>query len=596
MKKLHLFKTILLLCALVVGSTSVWAIEIPAYTFTITGSSNNAYAENYDVTIDSKDWNVPGNHYADGQLRLGGKGGSKSSSVSTVDRIITGKSSISDAITKITVNHGGRSNANLVVNSVKLTVASKSDFSDGTDYVLNPTIALNTDNSFTFTPTAPATEFAANSYYKFTFNITITGNTNYYLLLKSIVFYKNAGADYVEAPTITPSNQFMVEKGTEVTITQDAASYIKYTTNGTDPKTYGTTCASGQTITINETKTIKAVAYDASDNVSDVTEKTYTIRPELILSKSLTFTDFNETPNSYGEQDITYTLDEVEYSGWHGVQIMKSDGKVQMKSNAGILITPTIKSANGFTIKVTTNSNKTVTMSGENSESSTLSGNVASLTTTSTSTKITINGNSGGTSYITKIEIIPTDVTVTIGTSKYGSYCSSFALNFSKTDVKAYKAKVDEGKVVLTLVNYVPANEGVILYCETPGDYDIPVVASASAVTENELIGVTSRTLVEWGTGGDGKYNYILQQGAFKKATDGGYLKANRAYLHTTYNVTSPGAHDLEMVFDGDVTGIKNLTTTLSQGEGVAYNLAGQRVNANHKGLVIVNGKKYLNK
>ena len=128
---------------------------------------------------------------------------------------------------------------------------------------------------------------------------------------------------------------------------------------------------------------------------------------------------------------------------------------------------------------------------------------------------------------------------------------------------------------------------------------DIPVVASASAVTENELIGVTSRTLVEWETGGDGKYNYILQQGAFKKAAAGGYLKANRAYLHTAYNVTSPGAHDLEMVFDGeqgDVTGIKNLISTTSKGEGVAYNLAGQRVNASHKGIVIVNGKKYLNK
>ncbi len=68
-------------------------------------------------------------------------------------------------------------------------------------------------------------------------------------------------------------------------------------------------------------------------------------------------------------------------------------------------------------------------------------------------------------------------------------------------------------------------------------------------------------------------------------------LGANKAYLAVPETAAREG-----FSFENDVTGIKNLSRALSQGEGVAYNLAGQRVNANHKGLVIVNGKKYLNK
>jgi hypothetical protein len=53
---------------------------------------------------------------------------------------------------------------------------------------------------------------------------------------------------------------------------------------------------------------------------------------------------------------------------------------------------------------------------------------------------------------------------------------------------------------------------------------------------------------------------------------------------------------DEKPVIEPDPTGIKNLTPSLSQGEGAAYNLRGQKVDANYKGLVIVNGKKYLRK
>ena len=196
------------------------------------------------------------------------------------------------------------------------------------------------------------------------------------------------------------------------------------------------------------------------------------------------------------------------------------------------------------------------------------------------------------TSYSNFCTTVPT-TTVSVGASKYASFCSSDALNFTDCEVKAYKAKVNNGQVVLTQVDEVPANEGVILYGEE-GDYNVTVIASAPAITENELIGVTSRTLVEWTTGGDGKYNYILQGGVFKKAAAGGHLKANRAYLHTSYDVTAAGARDyLEFAFeDGDVTAIE--TVKGEKADGQYYNLNGQKVQNPTKGLYIINGKKVV--
>ncbi len=74
-------------------------------------------------------------------------------------------------------------------------------------------------------------------------------------------------------------------------------------------------------------------------------------------------------------------------------------------------------------------------------------------------------------------------------------------------------------------------------------------------------------------------------------------LAANRAYivLDDVNNIGSP-VKGVRLGFDGTETptGIKNLTPALSEGEGVIYNLNGQRVNSLQKGINIVGGKKVL--
>lgn len=378
-------------------------------------------------------------------------------------------------------------------------------------------------------------------------------------------------------------------------------SAIYYTIDGTIPTTSSTLYSSA--ISVENSSTIKAVSYKES-HYSNVITATYIIDPSLKsktwdLSKASYDASPTESHIQWSDAAVTMENNKNESETAVTNYIPASQSSTRFYNKQKITITPATSNLIKRIVFTATTAGYANALTNSTWENATADVNDTEVTITPINGGSAIYATIGATCGFTEVKVYySTAEYITIGASKYASFCSSRNLDFSGSAVKAYKAKVDEGKVVLTQVDNVPANEGVILYGEA-GNYNVPVIASASAVTENELIGVTSRTLVEWETGGDGKYNYILQQGAFKKAAAGGYLKANRAYLHTAYNVTSPGAHDLEMVFDGeqgDVTGIKNLISTTSKGEGVAYNLAGQRVNASHKGIVIVNGKKYLNK
>lgn len=181
-----------LLCA-VFGQA--WAAETVAYTFT-TPKGESDYTKFKDITIGNVTWNVPGNQVSEGELRLGGK------NLDGVDRVITGKGSLADAITKITVNHSGTTSDKLIVNSVKVTIASDAAFSNVIETItLTPTISKNVSGSFDFTPSSGS--WSKNSYYKFTFNLSNSAGSNYAFLLNSIVFYKNEGSTGPKDPSVT---------------------------------------------------------------------------------------------------------------------------------------------------------------------------------------------------------------------------------------------------------------------------------------------------------------------------------------------------------------------------------------------------------
>ena len=158
------------------------------YTFaTAQSTKNTAYASTYDVTINSVQWNVPGNQNFDGYVRIGGK------SLSNENRVIAG-GSISSDVDEIRINTNGVSNANLKVNSITVTAhSSLSDAKSGSNAYAtfttsdNMTFAKGTATTVTFTKTGTAD--CSGKYYRIVFNLTNSANTNYGLDVNSIEFY-----------------------------------------------------------------------------------------------------------------------------------------------------------------------------------------------------------------------------------------------------------------------------------------------------------------------------------------------------------------------------------------------------------------------
>lgn len=193
-----------------------------------------------------------------------------------------------------------------------------------------------------------------------------------------------------------------------------------------------------------------------------------------------------------------------------------------------------------------------------------------------------------------------TDITIT--SAKYATFCTEVGLDFSDTGAKVYTAKVQDGKVKLTEIEggIVPANTGILIYKDVNASVTISAAVkdNSATVSDNELVGTIAETTVSWEEGG--RHNYILQTDAegkakfFKAKAEGAKLIANRAYLSTSATVS---AHELDITFDeeGETTGVADVRSKKSEVRGECFNLQGQRVNANHKGIVIVGGKKVFN-
>ena len=116
---------------------------------------------------------------------------------------------------------------------------------------------------------------------------------------------------------------------------------------------------------------------------------------------------------------------------------------------------------------------------------------------------------------------------------------------------------------------------------------DVPVIASASAIAENCLVGVNVETTIN---SNDYILNKINDGVGFYKAGSFTTLGAHKAYIPAA---VGNGVKGFTIDFDDDATGIKTLSDSPLKGENI-YNLAGQRISKMQKGVNIVNGKKIL--
>ncbi len=202
-------------------------------------------------------------------------------------------------------------------------------------------------------------------------------------------------------------------------------------------------------------------------------------------------------------------------------------------------------------------------------------------------TKIVVNyGNA--TTYYTTSGILTQDVAISaVG---YSTYSSAFDL-VVPADETVYGAKIkNENSVELIPVDegtIIKAGEGFIVKGDANGTVTFTVsFAAGSEISGNELLGTGNETLDL--TAGDA---YLLGASAGKAIfalCNAGTLGANKACL------PAPSGANSVLGFD-DATGIIAVSNNVIN-NGAMYNLNGQAVSNDYKGIVIVNGKKFLNK
>lgn len=187
------------------------------------------------------------------------------------------------------------------------------------------------------------------------------------------------------------------------------------------------------------------------------------------------------------------------------------------------------------------------------------------------------------------IEVIKTE-TLTTSAGGYATYSADYAVNYSKLGLTAYTLTVDETNKTVTakaFTGVVPAGGAVLVKGAASTTYTL-----TPATTEGDATFTTD--LKTGATKADGtQYGFTSKSGtpAFAQVVSGQEIPAKKGYIV----LSGASAAKYAINFDDEATGIQTIEAASAANDAM-YNLAGQRVDKAYKGIVIVNGKKYLNK
>ena len=182
--------------------------------------------------------------------------------------------------------------------------------------------------------------------------------------------------------------------------------------------------------------------------------------------------------------------------------------------------------------------------------------------------------------------------TLTPAASGYATYAADYAVNYSELGLTAYTMKVaaDNSKVSATpFTGVVPAGKAVLVKGTADQKYTLtPATTAADETFDTDLLASDGNVTA------DGAQHFAFGtkngESGFKLVKSDVVIPAKKGYLF----ISNAGAKEF-FAFEGETTGISAVETAPTA-DGNVYNMAGQRVSKNYKGLVIVGGKKYLNK
>ena len=218
---------------------------------------------------------------------------------------------------------------------------------------------------------------------------------------------------------------------------------------------------------------------------------------------------------------------------------------------------------------------------------------------------------------------LPSSNFATSGNDSYATFSSDEVTFFPKSDEnKSFTTNVQKASVASETLElkdletakatikgtevsgyFVPANTGVLIKASfTTTTTSIPYyTVSGKNVTalEDNMLYPASKAMSDLG---DSYYFYKLAYDDYSAKTGLGFYwgadngtvftaKTNGAYLAVPKTASAKSAFR----FDGTTTGVNTISAKTTTND-VIYNIQGQRVGANYKGLVIVNGKKMMRK
>lgn len=183
-------------------------------------------------------------------------------------------------------------------------------------------------------------------------------------------------------------------------------------------------------------------------------------------------------------------------------------------------------------------------------------------------------------------------VALTVGEDGNALFSATRAIDFSLTpEVEAYVVTAVNGNYTeLAPVTAVPAGTGVLVKAKA-GNYSLNAVPEADAVAKNLLVATAVEYTVAasdvkkvWTLGTDTKKNVPCFV-----SVEGTVVPAGSAYLAAEAEVP--------YIYLDKASGISGINAAAGlDTKAPMYNLAGQKVNASYKGIIIQNGKKFNNK
>ena len=197
----------------------------------------------------------------------------------------------------------------------------------------------------------------------------------------------------------------------------------------------------------------------------------------------------------------------------------------------------------------------------------------------------------------------PNSVSGKIGATGWSSFSTNYKLDLSTisgASAAAYYASSKDGSNVnlASTTAIVNAGEGLMIK-GTPGEtFTIGKTSSATTFGEtNLLFGCPTATEITAEMIGSNDYYVVANNSGtaeFQKLASAITIPTGKAYLQ----VVKGGAKALNIIFEDETaTGVEApVVVEAAEEDGVYYNLNGQVVTKDYKGIVIKNGKKYLNK